>query len=622
MALTQVKAEGLAADVIDETKLADNSIDSEHYNDGSIDAEHILDAQIVEAKLATGAVTTTKLASGAVGTTAIAVDTIDETRLKVSNSPTNGQFLSAQSGNTGGLTWAAVPAGVGGATGVDFNDDVKARWGTGNDLEVFHDASDSRINNTTGRLKLKSNGYTFYDSAGNDILAIFNNDAACELYHDNVKKFETLSSGATISGELLVQGGEGETGNLNLWADEGDDNADKWRVKADTAASGLYIQNYASGSWEETIKAHGNGAVELYHDNAKKFNTASDGATVTGSLFCSEALQLNDSKKIQLGTSQDLELYHDGSHSRIKNTTGYLILQSSTGILLKNDTDDENFIVANDDGSVELCHNGTKMLETTADGVTISNGSLYMGDYSSGDGYVALGASQDLQVYHDGSNSYVKNTTGDLYLTTTTDGDDVYLISGSEIRILTDNSNESSIICTSNAGVELYYNDSKKLETTSAGGTLTGTWTGAGKILQVKKANLGSDLNTGSTSWTDVGLSETITLASTSNYIYIVLSTTPYIGGGSEERFRLIITVTPSGGSSTTVLEDNYWCYRTGDDWKASSGHHDVYYHPNSTAELTINVQTQRQTGGDNIWLGRHATDMNTNTLTVMEVGA
>ena len=34
---------------------------------------------------------------------------------------------------------------VGGATGVDFNDNVKARFGTGNDLEIFHDGSDSYI---------------------------------------------------------------------------------------------------------------------------------------------------------------------------------------------------------------------------------------------------------------------------------------------------------------------------------------------------------------------------------------------------------------------------------------------------------------------------------------------
>jgi len=39
--------------------------------------------------------------------TTIADNVVDEANLKVSNSPTNGYFLSAQSGNTGGLTWAA-----------------------------------------------------------------------------------------------------------------------------------------------------------------------------------------------------------------------------------------------------------------------------------------------------------------------------------------------------------------------------------------------------------------------------------------------------------------------------------------------------------------------------------
>ena len=57
----------------------------------------------------TGAVT---IANNAVTTTKIADNTIPESKLKVSNSPTNGYFLSAQSGNTGGMTWAEVDAGV------------------------------------------------------------------------------------------------------------------------------------------------------------------------------------------------------------------------------------------------------------------------------------------------------------------------------------------------------------------------------------------------------------------------------------------------------------------------------------------------------------------------------
>ena len=52
MALTQVTALGLPADVIEETKIADDGIDSEHYNDGSIDTAHIADNQVTLAKMA------------------------------------------------------------------------------------------------------------------------------------------------------------------------------------------------------------------------------------------------------------------------------------------------------------------------------------------------------------------------------------------------------------------------------------------------------------------------------------------------------------------------------------------------------------------------------------------
>ena len=52
MALTQVKAAGVSADAIDETKIADDGIDSEHYNDGSIDEAHIANNAVSLAKMA------------------------------------------------------------------------------------------------------------------------------------------------------------------------------------------------------------------------------------------------------------------------------------------------------------------------------------------------------------------------------------------------------------------------------------------------------------------------------------------------------------------------------------------------------------------------------------------
>ena len=57
-----------------------------------------------------------EVTSSADGATVIADNIVDEANLKVSNGPTNGYVLTAQSGNTGGLTWAEQSAS-GGAVG-------------------------------------------------------------------------------------------------------------------------------------------------------------------------------------------------------------------------------------------------------------------------------------------------------------------------------------------------------------------------------------------------------------------------------------------------------------------------------------------------------------------------
>ncbi len=110
---------------------AEDSVDSQHYVDDSIDSQHLNSTNGSEAVtsdvIRDDAVTDDKLADStdtdadrAVGTNhikdanvtqaKIANEAINEARLQVSNAPTNGQFLQCQSGNTGGLTWAAVPA--------------------------------------------------------------------------------------------------------------------------------------------------------------------------------------------------------------------------------------------------------------------------------------------------------------------------------------------------------------------------------------------------------------------------------------------------------------------------------------------------------------------------------
>ena len=69
-----------------------------------------------------------------------------------------------------------------------------------------------------------------------------------------------------------------------------------------------------------------NGAVELYYDNSKKIETTTDGIEVTGAIFASGKLDVPDNAKLMLGTGDDLQLYHDGSHSYILHKTGNLAI--------------------------------------------------------------------------------------------------------------------------------------------------------------------------------------------------------------------------------------------------------------------------------------------------------
>ena len=72
----------------------------------------VMSTDIFDAVVLNTAKSTNATHSGEVtgsGALTIADNIVDEANLKVSNAPTNGQFLSAQSGNTGGLTWAAIP---------------------------------------------------------------------------------------------------------------------------------------------------------------------------------------------------------------------------------------------------------------------------------------------------------------------------------------------------------------------------------------------------------------------------------------------------------------------------------------------------------------------------------
>ena len=88
-------------------------------------------------------------------------------------------------------------------------------------------------------------------------------------------------------------------------------------------------------------------------------------------------------------------------------------------------------------------------------------GDLVLGDNVSLE--LGAGTNGDLQIYHDASNSYIHNKTGELRLRT------------SVFKFQNEANSETMIVATENGAVDLYHDNTKKFETTANGITVTGT---------------------------------------------------------------------------------------------------------------------------------------------------
>ena len=101
--VTGATALTIAADAVTTAKIADDAVTADKLAN-SINSEIAANTAKVTNATHTGEVT------GAT-TLTIADNVVDEANLKISNTPTNGYVLTAQSGNTGGLTWAEISSG-------------------------------------------------------------------------------------------------------------------------------------------------------------------------------------------------------------------------------------------------------------------------------------------------------------------------------------------------------------------------------------------------------------------------------------------------------------------------------------------------------------------------------
>ena len=165
-------------------------------------------------------------------------------------------------------------------------------------------------------------------------------------------------------------------------------------------------------------------------------------------------------------------------------------------------------------------------------------------------GSINLGIGSDLQIYHNGSNSFIDNSAGDLKIRGGT----------SDILIQPVNT-EIALKAVPNGAVEIYHDNSKKLETASGGVTVTGTvaatsYTGDGSSLT--GISVGITTEAASIS----GITTYLNLSKDDHELVVTgTNTISVIGGaqGTSHTLRL-----QNSGIATITLDSTYFKFASG----------------------------------------------------------
>ena len=207
-----------------------------------------------------------------------------------------------------------------------------AKFGENQDLEIKHTNGNSIFKANNGPIFIQSEATNFGVHIGklnaSETMGKFLPDSSVELYHNNVKKFETTSDGATVTGKLdagIIEGKGGVTydppgssgtetaTDVAIAVHSGDrivlgENGFIRTIVDATWGSALQIGQSGTGAYAGTEIYGGNAGVSLKYSTTTRFETLDSGVNVTGNL-------ITDSATIQGGF---LEIKNTGAQSEVR----------------------------------------------------------------------------------------------------------------------------------------------------------------------------------------------------------------------------------------------------------------------------------------------------------------
>mgnify|MGYP003123688356 CR=1 FL=1 len=210
--------------------------------------------------------------------------------------------LKLNAGNTLTLTLDGSTQNASFVGHISLLDGKELKVGTDVDLKIYHSSGNSFIQNFTGSLVIEqsSGAIALRPKTGeNGVLII--EDGAVELYHNNVKKLETTSSGVTITGELEL--GDGTANKIQFIGGQGN-----WRMNISNSANQFVIHSESLAADYFTVIGGGGIKLNAYGSGNKTGTIAknlavdssgniieTDGGLVDGSGTANDVVMWSDS---------------------------------------------------------------------------------------------------------------------------------------------------------------------------------------------------------------------------------------------------------------------------------------------------------------------------------------